>query len=285
MAKWPNLTVETVPEYIKDHKANGANYIKLMQENCCSLKFETNSVPVASLELQKAVVDCAHEHGLPTVGHALSVDMTEVLLKAGIDGLAHMIIDQPPTENLMKLYKQTGAFLIPTFCALSALTTELQDYRERFTGIYDRLGMFDAVVINRNTLLGVMHIASQQNPKASIEYGIENVKQLMAQGGDIVAGTDNIGGVPGAALGPGLWMELTIYIERCGMTTKQALASCTSTTARRFGFTDRGRVAQGLRADLLLVNGNLFAGKGVEALWEEDKGIAAVWREGIRGLH
>jgi hypothetical protein len=196
-----------------------------------------------------------------------------------------MIIDQPPTENLMKLYKETGAFLIPTFCALSALTTELQDYRERFAEIYERLNMFDDVVINRNTLLGVMHIASQQNPKASIEHGVENVKQLMAQGGDIVAGTDNIGGVPGAALGPGLWMELTIYIERCGMTIQQALTSCTSTPARRFGFKDRGRVAQGLRADLLLVNGDIFAGKGIETLWEEGKGIAAVWKEGMRGPH
>src|ERR1700710_1097891 len=130
--KWPNLSPETAEAYVKTQKANGADYIKLMQENCCSLAMPTNSVPVATLELQTAVVKAAHEHGLPCVGHALSVDMTEVILKSGADGLTHTFVDQPPPQRIIDLYKKTGAFVIPTLTVLASLTADLQAWRDRF---------------------------------------------------------------------------------------------------------------------------------------------------------
>jgi imidazolonepropionase-like amidohydrolase len=58
-----------------------------MQENCCSLAFPTNSIPVATLELQTAVVDAAHKHGLKVLGHATAIENTEIILKSGADGL------------------------------------------------------------------------------------------------------------------------------------------------------------------------------------------------------
>lgn len=78
------------------HKKDGADYIKLMQENCCSLAFPTNSIPVASLELQKAVVEAAHQQGLPVVGHATAVESTEIVLKAGADGLVCCLLLSNP---------------------------------------------------------------------------------------------------------------------------------------------------------------------------------------------
>jgi len=54
---------EAAADYVKNHKANGADYIKLMQENCCFLAMPTNSIPVATTWLQTAVVKAVHDNG------------------------------------------------------------------------------------------------------------------------------------------------------------------------------------------------------------------------------
>ena len=87
---WPKLTLENAHDFVAGHKKDGADYIKLMQENCCSLAFPTNSIPVATLELQTAVVKAAHEHGMPALGHATSIESTEIILKSGADGLVRI---------------------------------------------------------------------------------------------------------------------------------------------------------------------------------------------------
>jgi imidazolonepropionase-like amidohydrolase len=63
---------------------------------------------------------------------------------------------------------------------------------------------------------------------------------------------------------------------RAGLSPVEALAAATS--ARWFGLTGRGRIAPGLRADLLLVDGD--PGADITAT----RNIAAVWRGGTR-LH
>jgi imidazolonepropionase-like amidohydrolase len=46
------------------------------------------------------------------------------------------------------------------------------------------------------------------------------------------------------------------YLVQAGLTPAEALRAATSTTARRFALHDRGRIAPGQRADLLLVSGD-----------------------------
>ena len=69
-------------------------------------------------------------------------------------------------------------------------------------------------------------------------------------------GTDAATGLLGTAMGLSLHQELSLYVYRCGLTPSEALRSATSTTARRFKFDDRGRLAKGLRADVLMVRGD-----------------------------
>jgi imidazolonepropionase-like amidohydrolase len=66
-----------------------------------------------------------------------------------------------------------------------------------------------------------------------------------------------------------------MYVERCGFTPTEALQSATSVTAKRFEFlSDRGRIAEGLRADLLLVKGDPTANI------EDISNIVGVWKAG-----
>ena len=75
VSKWPSVTADTAKSFVDSHISQGANYIKLMQEDGCSLSLPM-SIPAATLELQCAVVDAAHERGLLCVGHALSLVKT-----------------------------------------------------------------------------------------------------------------------------------------------------------------------------------------------------------------
>lgn len=50
--------------------------------------------------------------------------------------------------------------------------------------------------------------------------------------------------------------ELHLFVHECGFTPAQALRSATVLPAKRFNFADRGQIKEGLRADLVLVEGN-----------------------------
>jgi imidazolonepropionase-like amidohydrolase len=50
--------------------------------------------------------------------------------------------------------------------------------------------------------------------------------------------------------------ELALFVDACGFTPLEALRSATSAPAKRLKFADRGFIKEGLRADLLLVEGD-----------------------------
>ena len=84
------------------------------------------------------------------------------------------------------------------------------------------------------------------------------LKALHAAGVDIITGTDASVPVPslgGLAHGASVHHELQ-YLVRAGLSPIEALRAATATPARRFGLADRGRIAEGLRADLVLVDGD-----------------------------
>lgn len=102
---------------------------------------------------------------------------------------------------------------------------------------------------------------------------MRETRKLRRAGVPLLAGTDANPYNP--AHGDGLHRELEL-LTRAGLTPPQALTACTETTARHFGLSDRGRIAPGLRADLVLVEGDPT--RDIAATRE----IVAVWRRGVR---
>ena len=66
-------------------------------------------------------------------------------------------------------------------------------------------------------------------------------------------------------------VELELLVD-AGLSTKDALAAATLLPAKHFGLDDRGRIAVGLNADLLLVKGNpiedITATRRIEGVWK-----------------
>lgn len=89
-----------------------------------------------------------------------------------------------------------------------------------------------------------------------------------------ISGSDAAGPAVGTAFGLSMHQELYLLVHKIGMTPEEALRSATSLNAKCFNFTDRGRLAEGLNADLLLVEGN-----PLENI-DDTLNIRGVWREG-----
>lgn len=164
---------------------------------------------------------------------------------------------------------------MPTLVVLTSLTGEEQAWRQRFADIASLKGLIDET--EKENMLKSLNAPAEG---ASIEHAYESLRQLKAAGIEIVAGTDSVAGLQGTAIGPSLWQELLMYVEKCGFTIEEALRSATEVGARRFGFDDRGTVEQGKKADLVLVKGNVT--EKLECLWEGE-GVVNVWKEGILG--
>lgn len=88
------------------------------------------------------------------------------------------------------------------------------------------------------------------------------------------SGSDSAPEVP-SIFGASLHMELYFLVHKAGLTTLEALRSATSTTARCFGWSDRGVIEVGRKADLLLVEGNPMDDIG------ELLNIRGIWRDGV----
>src|SRR6185503_9771469 len=110
-------------------------------------------------------------------------------------------------------------------------------------------------------------------PKPKLTHAQDAVRALRRAGVPVLAGSDAPS--PGLAHGVSLHRELELLVLS-GLTPSEALASATSEPARAFGFHDRGRIAAGLRADVLLVNGD----PSVDIRATRD--IAGVWKFGAQ---
>jgi len=101
-----------------------------------------------------------------------------------------------------------------------------------------------------------------------------NVRLLDAAGVVLLAGTDAPN--PGTEFGVSLHRELELLVG-CGLSPTRALAAATSEPARIFGLADRGGIAVGKRADLVLVSGDplsdISATRSIERIWRSGTAV------------
>jgi len=115
-------------------------------------------------------------------------------------------------------------------------------------------------------------------PPVEYAHARGSVAAARAAGLTIVAGTD-ANNEPGAPFSPrhgtSLADELGLLVD-AGLTPTEAIRSATALPARTFGLNDRGVIAAGRRADLLLVDGEPTV--DIEAI----RNVRAVWIAGAR---
>ena len=240
-------TPEEAVAFVEQLVASGSDYIKVMIEEGSVLA--SPGLPMMSNDTLVAAVQAGHKHGKKVIAHALTLEATHQAIAAGVDGLAHLFIDQPHTNEIIDAIAASGAFVTP---CLSLNASIMGGTGERFAN--------DPRVASKLTAQWEKTLRSSFNtfPQGRFEDVLATVAALHAAGVDILAGTDVSMPVPslgGLAHGVSVHHELQLLVE-AGLTPTQALHAATSATARRFGLTDRGRIQVGARADLVLVAGD-----------------------------
>lgn len=267
----PLMPFSTTPEeaaaFVPQLLARGSDFIKFMIDDG-SVEGHPG-LPCLDQATVNAGVAEAKKYGALTVAHALTVDATRMAVEAGIDGLAHVFMDQPHTAEIVSLVKDAGMFVIPCISLNASLM-----------GITGSALADDPRVASRLDRKWEETLRSSYNryPQGKLEDVYDTVRALAAAGVDVLAGTDV--SMPetffgGLAHGASLHHELQ-YLVEAGLTPERALRAATATTARRFRLSDRGRVAEGLRADLLLVDGDPTRDIS------DTLNIRAIWRRGAR---
>ena len=268
----PLMPFSTTPEeavaFVPRLVAAGSDYIKFMVDD--GTVEGHPGLPMLDQETLTAGVAEAHRHGMLTIAHTLTVDATRMAIEAGIDGFAHLFMDQPHTDDLIDLIAASGAFVVPCVVLNASMM-----------GITGTSLTEDPRVSSRLNEAWTNTLNSSYNryPQGELEDVLASVKALHDVGVDLMVGTDAaplplpfLGGV---VHGASVHQELQ-YLVRAGLTPIQALRAATLTPARRFGLEDRGRIAEGLRADLLLVDGD------PTTTISDTLNLRDVWRRGIR---
>ncbi len=253
----PTLILASDAEkFVESRIREGSDYIKIMYTAGVQmprmgprlqLSF-SNSRPTLSKETLAAVIAAAHKNHRLAVVHIGSEEGARDAILAGADGLAHLFHGSSSRRDFGELVAEHHAFVIPTLSVLysvcgpdSAGSRLVKDPLLSPYLSHEAKGRLKETFPTARTNL------------VSCKAAPEALRQLKAAGALIVAGTDAPN--PGTTYGASLHGELEMYVED-GLSPTEALTAATSAPAQAFHISDRGRIAPGLRADLLLVNGH-----------------------------
>ncbi|SQD95423.1 MULTISPECIES: amidohydrolase family protein [unclassified Parafrankia] len=165
----------------------------------------------------RAIVDEAHRHGLRVAAHTHGAQAVRSAVEAGIDCIEHgFLIDDEAIELMVK----HGTFLVATQALIEGMD--------------------------------VSHAAPELKEKAAQIFprARNSIREALAAGVKIAVGTD----APAIPHGRNA-IELVTLVER-GMTPLDAIRAATTTGAELLAVTDRGRLAEGLLADVIAVAGD-----------------------------
>lgn len=212
--------VDSFVKAVRYQIKHGAKVIKI----CATagvLSFEDSvGAQQMSFEEMKAVADEAHRHGLKVAAHAHGTAGIIAASEAGIDSIEHGSII---TDKAARVMKKNGTWLVSTLYLARAIDWD---------------SVPPALAAKGHE---VMPLAD------------ESFKLALKKGLKIALGTD-------AAVYPhgDNAKELAVHVE-LGQSPAEAIRSATVNTAELFGVDDRGRIATGLLADIIAVDGDPLA--------------------------
>lgn len=244
--------------FVAARVADGSDFLKIILEDGTTYGIES---PTFDYPVVVALTKAGHEVGLLVVAHAAGQAFARQAVRAGVDVLAHAVVDEPPAADVVSSLAVRGTAVMSTLTVFEAaerhrlwMDPRVATYLE--PSFLERLGE---------------HVAPEHRPMTQIDHGMRFIRACHNAGVPILAGTD----APNPATAPGasLHRELQLLVES-GFSTTDALAAATSRPAGIFGLHDRGRIEEGLRPDLVLVAGD------VERDISRTLEIRNVWRQG-----
>jgi imidazolonepropionase-like amidohydrolase len=233
---------------VEELAANRVDIVKLWVDD------RNGRAPQLSPVLYRAIIDAAHARGLRANAHVFYHADAEGLVAAGVDGLVHMVRDVEMSDALIAEIVRRNVYVnanissprratqVGTPAWLTSADPMLQLLTESVPA--ELLAKIEAGFRQRD---------AQAAAVARERYAIleRSLRKLSAAGAKLVLGADT--GVEDHVFGLAEHLELEAMVD-AGMTPAQALVAATSRAAEYLHLDDRGSLAAGKRADLLVLD-------------------------------
>jgi imidazolonepropionase-like amidohydrolase len=260
-APFPTLTgPEQAEQFVADRVAEGSDYLKIFGPSGMAGPRASPSLDLGTIT---SLTRAAHSRGLVVVAHINSAAGVGEIVSAGVDVVAHVPVDGELDRALAERIAEAGTAVGPTLATIENVLGEPGGAAVPGDSLLAGTPG-DAQALRLTS--GPSRRRGQEMPPYS--RAEENVGRLVDAGVTILAGTDAPN--PGTVFGASLHRELEL-LGRCGITPAQALNAATSAPARVFNLVDRGHIAPGQRADIVLVSGdpltNITATRAIERIW------------------
>jgi imidazolonepropionase-like amidohydrolase len=221
-------------------------------------------------EVFQAVIDQAHQRGLPLAAHLYYLDDAKALLQAGADFIAHSVRDKEVDQELIDLLKTKNICLCPTLTR-EVSTFAYETVPEFFSDSFflreaDAKVLEELKTAERQTR--IKNSKSAQQYKKALVMASANLKKLFDAGVKIAMGTDT--GPPARFQGYFEHMEMDLMVK-AGLTPEQVLTASTANVADCLKLQDVGRLEAGKWADFVVYTANplddIANTKTIESVW------------------
>lgn len=250
---------EEAQAFVDARIAEGSDYIKIISDDGSAYG---RTMPTVTKETIAAIVVAAHKRGKLVTVHVGTQQEAREAIEAGADGLAHLFVDSAPSADFGKFAAAHHIFVTPTLTVLDAICGESSG---KDLPKDARLAPF----FSPAELTSLQASFGFRNTHPKLEYAEETIRQLKAAGVPILAGTDSPN--PGTVHGASMHREMEMLVHS-GLMPLEALMAATSAPAKAFHLDDRGEIAPGKRADLLLVKGDptvdITATRDIVHIWK-----------------
>ncbi|MBX3146739.1 MAG: CIA30 family protein [Gemmatimonadales bacterium] len=252
--------------FVRARLAEGSDYVKIIVEDM-SVYGAPTRMPTLSPAQVTAAIAATRSGGKLAVVHVAAQRDARHAVASGASGLVHIFQDEIADAAFVADAKRRDVFVIPTLSVIATMAGN---------GAGPALAADAALtpLLTPDQTAGLARTFGSLKQPAFLERALASVRALHQAGVTVLAGTDAPN--PGTAHGVSIHGELLLLTE-AGMTPAQALSAATARVADRFGVPDRGRIAPGKRADLILVTGDpttdIRATRAIEAVWKNGYAI------------
>ena len=264
-------TVEMARELIRQMAARKTDMVKVWLDSGGGL------MPKLKPEVYSAVIEEAHKNGLRVAAHIYDLDDAKAVVKAGVDIVAHGVRDKPVDSEFIDMMKARSVWYISTivldytnFVFADQPPWMGEPFFQRALHPAVRAQLDDPAYRERTLALP----ATAKN-RAGVATNKQNLKTLQDAGVQIGFGSDSGVGlrIPGVAE----HLELALMVE-AGLTPMQAITNATSNAAKLLKLDDRGVLASGKLADLVVLESDPTAditnSRKINAVWHRGKKAA-----------
>jgi imidazolonepropionase-like amidohydrolase len=245
-------TAEEARAAVRAAAGQGSREIKLMLDDMSWCRDPLPRLPRMDPAVAAALLSEAARAKLRATVHAPRLIDAREAVAGGATALAHGVIERIDKETIQRM-RERPVFYIPTmglfeFLANTAAYVQgiLSDQRIAASLPREKLARYNASSYARGYR---ERYPNTEAVRQALPVLRENLRSLTLAGVPVALGTD-MWAFPGAAVS----VELDLYV-RSGLSAAEAIHAATQTAARSIGAeADRGTLAPGKRADLLLLN-------------------------------